>query len=113
MEKSKFNPNRIKLLLEYEGHGRVTDKQLAKMFNVKVDTIARWKIKSPAVFDKIAKLESNYLRSLEMPNKQLIKLLKMNPLTAYAWNKKRPNILINSAAFFIKYNLTFEQIYGL
>jgi hypothetical protein len=111
MTKSKFNPNRIKMLLEYKGHGRVTDSQLAEMFNVKVNTIARWKIKTHPLFDKINKSGITFFKLTEMPNKDLVAALGLNPLMTYEWNKKRPKLFLSLAEFLEKHNLTFEEIY--
>jgi hypothetical protein len=108
---TNFNPKKIKFLLEYEGFGRVTDIELANMIGVKVDTIARWKNKSPDLFDRINQSGISFYRLLEMPNYQLLEVLKYKPSLLYNWNKKRPNLLIKMNQFFEKTNLTFEMIY--
>jgi len=111
MKKTNFNPNKIKFLLEYKGFGRVTDTKLAELFGVKKNTIARWKIRSPILFDKIANTGFLFDRIIEMPNDVLINSLKMNPLTAYNWNKKRPYLLEKTKEFLDKHNIKFEEIY--
>jgi hypothetical protein len=111
MKKSHFNPKKIKFLLEYEGFGRVTDNELAEMIGVKVDTIARWKNKSPDLFDRINQSGITFYKLLEMPNDALLSVLGYKPSLLYNWNKKRPNLMIKMNQFFEKTNLTFEMIY--
>lgn len=111
MKKTNFDPNKIKCLLEYKGLGRYTDEELAKMWNVKKNTIARWKIQSPALFDKIHDTGLTFFQLVEMPNQDLINLLKLHPNQVYKWNKKRPSLLINAESFFIVTGIKFEEIY--
>ena len=102
---------KIKFLLEEKGHGRVTDQQLAEMFGVKKDTISRWKIKPPALFEKIKNTGLTFEQVVFLDNKEFVKLIKLNPLMAYNWNKKRPNLLTKTYEFTTKYKIDFESFY--
>lgn len=109
--KGNFNPNKIKMLLEYKGYGRFTDKKLAIELDHHVNRIAMWKIKSPIILDKIRSSGCTFKEFMNMEGKEAMFELNYNPRQFYRWNKKRPKLLTDLQTFFEKYNLTFEEIY--
>ena len=110
-QKTNFCPNKIKCLLEYKGFGRITDSELAELLGVKKNTISRWKIKSPILFDKIHNSKIEFEKLIKILNNQLIFILKLNPINIYNWDKQRPLLLTKLEYFFNKTGLTFEDIY--
>ncbi len=107
----KFNPNKIKFLLEQQGKPRPTDEQLAEMLNVKIDTIYRWKSKGMPLFDKIFATGIRFEVLVLLSNEVICKGLGYNETTVYRWNKSRPKALLKLQKFLNESGIKFEDIY--
>ena len=107
----RFNPNKIKFLLEQQGKPRPTDDQLAEMLNVKVSTIQRWKRDGVPLFDKIFATGLRLETFLKLDNEFICLGFGMSEASAYKWNHGRPKILLKLQKFLNETGIKFEDIY--
>lgn len=107
----KFNPTKLKFLIEQSGQIRPTDKQLAVMLNVRINTIAVWKVNGVPLFDKIYATGIKFDTFMKLDKDVICKGLGYSTITAYRWNKAIPNTLQKLQKILKKYNIKFEDIY--
>lgn len=107
----KFNPNKIKFLLEQQGKSRPTDKELAKMLGVSWSRILVWKTKGMPLYDKIYATGIRFETMMKFDDTVVCKGLGMNPTSVYHWKKSRPKALLNMQKFLNETGINFEDIY--
>lgn len=107
----KFNPNKIKFLLEQQGKPRPTDKELAKMLGVTISRIAVWKLKGMPLYDKIFATGIRFETLLKLGNEVICFGLGYSQKTAYEWKKSKPKALLKIQKFLDETGIKFEDIY--
>ena len=63
------------------------------------------------MFDKIHQTGIPFEDLMEIPSGRLLELLNIPKSNKYHWDKKRPNILTDTADFFKITGIKFEEIY--
>lgn len=107
----KFNPNKIKFILEQQGKQRPNDKELAEMIGVTKSRIAVWKLKGMPLFDKIYATGIRFETMMKLDNEVICKGLGMNKTAFYHWEKSKPKVLLKLEKFLKENNIKFEDIF--
>lgn len=107
----KFNPDKLKFLIEAKGYKRPTDKELASILGVKINSIARWKKTGHRLFDDIHKTKIPFETLIKQDNKSICEMLKYTKNAHTNWEVSRPNVLISLQKTLRKFNIKFENIY--
>ena len=107
----RFNPNKIKFLLEQQGKPRPTDKELAKMLGVTESRIWFWRAKGMPLYEKIFATGIRFEVMILLSNEVICKGLGMNPTSVYHWEKSRPKAILKMEKFLNETGIKFEDIF--